>query len=341
MFQTVFDTAALLRPHRLAGFDDLQATSDHPMRALSTESDRFTARVESMDFASVNVVQLSCSGASIVRTERQVRDFDPELCAIVLPLEGRLVVEQARGRADIDHGALALYTSARPFRVHIGASRRGARLLRVHVPRSLVQLLSPRLERLEAQAVPVDRGVGALLADFLRQLYAESPSYAEADLPRLANLVVDLLTAALADRLNETGPSAVAESTLMPRIIGFITEHLDHPELSPPAIAEAHHISVSHLHRLFRAYDTTVGRVIRAQRLERARHDLGDPHLRTVPIYRIASRWGFRDHATFTRAFRAAFGVAPREYRLAATGTDAARGSQAPYDVVALMTSVG
>ncbi|MFG3357423.1 helix-turn-helix domain-containing protein [Streptomyces griseofuscus] len=45
------------------------------------------------------------------------------------------------------------------------------------------------------------------------------------------------------------------------------------------------------------------------------RRDLADPALRDMPVHRIADRWGFKGHPTFTRAFRAAFGTSPQDYR--------------------------
>ena len=51
------------------------------------------------------------------------------------------------------------------------------------------------------------------------------------------------------------------------------------------------------------------------KRLSGARRDLADPALHDLPIHRIATRWGFTDHATFTRAFHAANGIPPRDYR--------------------------
>jgi AraC-like DNA-binding protein len=96
------------------------------------------------------------------------------------------------------------------------------------------------------------------------------------------------------------------------RIQSYIVAHLHDPDLTPGVVAAAHHISVSHLHRLFQTYGVTVSAWIRQQRLERACRDLADP---TVRVNRIAEQWGFTHHAVFTRAFRAAYGIAPSEYR--------------------------
>jgi AraC-like DNA-binding protein len=110
-------------------------------------------------------------------------------------------------------------------------------------------------------------------------------------------------------------PDDTHHRALLLRIDAFVHKQLHDTSLSPSTIASAHHISVGHLHRLFRSRGVTVAGWIRRQRLEGARRDLADPALRDTPVHRIAARWGFKDHSSFTRAFRAAFGTAPTDYR--------------------------
>ncbi|MEU6672169.1 helix-turn-helix domain-containing protein [Streptomyces sp. NPDC046727] len=59
----------------------------------------------------------------------------------------------------------------------------------------------------------------------------------------------------------------------------------------------------------------TVSSWIREQRPAHARRDLADPALRGTPIHMIASRWGFPRAADFSRAFRNACGIPPKDYR--------------------------
>ncbi|MFH0245549.1 helix-turn-helix transcriptional regulator [Streptomyces sp. HK10] len=97
--------------------------------------------------------------------------------------------------------------------------------------------------------------------------------------------------------------------------------------MSPPAIAAAHHISLSHLHRLFRDEGSTVSAFLRDQRLRRIRQDLSDPALRRTPVHTVAARWGLTDPSAFSRAFRIAYGISPSDHRqraLARGGTPAA-----------------
>ncbi|MEV7009171.1 helix-turn-helix domain-containing protein [Streptosporangium sp. NPDC051022] len=99
------------------------------------------------------------------------------------------------------------------------------------------------------------------------------------------------------------------------RIRSFIEQHLGDPRLSPSLIAEAHHISLRSLQRIFQRDDQTVADWIRHRRLERCRRDLAAPLLSARPVHAIAAMWGFPCPQHFSRAFRAAYGMSPQEYR--------------------------
>ena len=96
---------------------------------------------------------------------------------------------------------------------------------------------------------------------------------------------------------------------------GHIDEHLGDPALDPESIAAAHFISRRHLDRLFADGERTVAETIRDRRLERCRRDLEDPARAGDSVLDIAMRWGFVSPAHFSRAFRATYGMTPRELR--------------------------
>ncbi len=279
--------------------------------------------MKALDLSAVNIVELTSSPADIRRTPRLIRDSDPELYSIALPLSGRLMVEQGDRQAVLGKRDLVLYSSSRPVHVHTTANQETGTLLHTQLPRGLLPLPTQKLDRLLAVRISGQDGMGALLAQFLTRLTANSAPYRPADFARLSTVAIDLLTAVLAHHLDadDAPPGDSRRSVLLMRIMAFVHRHLHDPGLSPQTIAAAHHISVSYLHRLFRAHDTTVAAWIRSQRLERIRRDLTDPELRNLPVYKIASRSGFTDHATFTRLFRTACGIAPRDYRQRALRT--------------------
>ncbi|MEU9657006.1 helix-turn-helix domain-containing protein [Streptomyces chartreusis] len=342
MIRTVFHSEDLPAAERLARFDDFLRHCDHPMAVTSSTPDLFRATARALEIGPVSVAELTLSPSVVRRTARLIRQADPELCCVVFARRGRLRVAQAGREAALGERDFALYDSSQPLRVRI-AGRGPATLVRAHVPRALLSPRARRADGLLGRPLPGRAGIGALLTQFLGDVMAgttpdgtaapgpatepyesgePAPPHPSGDAAGLGAVAVDLVAATLAHHLDEEAPAPDEQGpgVLLLRIDAFIEEHLPEPDLSPRAVAAAHHISVSYLHRLFRTRETTVTELIRRRRLERARRDLGDERLRDLPVHRVAARWGFRDHASFTRAFRAAYGVPPSRHRRESSG---------------------
>ncbi|AUH42628.1 AraC family transcriptional regulator [Streptomyces sp. CMB-StM0423] len=192
----------------------------------------------------------------------------------------------------------------------------------VTIPKERLTLPAGSLRRLVGRELPGDQGPGALLAGAVGHVLSSADVYRPTDTARLGTAVLDLVHAHLAHQLEALTPESLdpehRRHALLVRVVDFMRHHLEDPELTPQSVADAHHVSVSYLHRIFRAHTggrETVAGWIRRQRLEHARRDLADPVLAAVPVHRIAARWGYIHAAAFTRNFRAAYGVTPREYR--------------------------
>ncbi|MET9888296.1 helix-turn-helix transcriptional regulator [Streptomyces sp. NPDC006430] len=112
-----------------------------------------------------------------------------------------------------------------------------------------------------------------------------------------------------------------ARQSLLLRVKTFIDAHLADPALSAEAIAAAHHVSVRHPQRLFRAENTTVSGWIRGRRLEECHRELGRPRRTRPAVSAVAHRWGFVSPAHFSRAFRATHGMPPCEWQSRADET--------------------
>jgi AraC-like DNA-binding protein len=184
-------------------------------------------------------------------------------------------------------------------------------------PHTLLPFSVDEVGQLTAVRMPGQRGIGALVSRFLMHLADQAEEYRAPDAVRLSNAALDVLVALLARQLDllSAVPPETHRRALLLRIHAFIDQHLGDPGLSPSMIAAAHHISVRYLYKLFQNHDTSVAGWIRGRRLERCRRDLVDPTLWARPVSAIAARWGFADGAHFSRVFRAAYGIPPREYR--------------------------
>ncbi|MGW4235915.1 helix-turn-helix domain-containing protein [Streptomyces sp. NPDC004749] len=324
MIKTLFRSDDLPPADRLNQFEEFQTITRNPMRVNSERPEDYHATVRAVDLDGVKVAELACAPSELHRSPTLIRKADPEVYSIVYALRGEVGVAQSGREAALGPGRFALYDSSIPFHIRIAADaeaeadgRGTATVVRAQVPRASLPLSRDRVARLLALPLSGRQGVGGLLTQFFTSLTVDPVGYRPTDAPRLGTVSLDLLTATLAHHLDadDRVPGESGRRTLVLRVEAFIRQHLHEPRLSPSDIAAAHHISVSYLHRLFQAHDLTVSAWIRHQRLERARRDLADPALRTVPVHRIAADCGFSDHATFTRAFRAAYDIPPRDFR--------------------------
>ncbi|MFH9355742.1 helix-turn-helix domain-containing protein, partial [Kitasatospora sp. NPDC017646] len=64
------------------------------------------------------------------------------------------------------------------------------------------------------------------------------------------------------------------------------------------------------------------GQWVRQRRLDACRRELERPSRRQTSVSAVAHRWGFVSHSHFSRAFRDAYGISPREWQAYAVQTD-------------------
>jgi AraC family transcriptional regulator len=96
------------------------------------------------------------------------------------------------------------------------------------------------------------------------------------------------------------------------RVLDHIYDHLDEP-LDIDRLAEIACLSPYHWHRIYQAmHGETVASTVRRLRLHRAAGFLANG---TIPIAEIAERSGYSSLQSFTRTFRAVFGMPPAQYR--------------------------
>lgn len=329
MFTTVFDATTWPSAERFTRWCAMADTTLMPTRKHTDHADDFHATAHLLDLGAVRVARLALPQITTRRTAALIARGDPGQYQLMLALRGDIGLEQHGRTAVAGPGQMILCDSSRPFRSWMDGAGEQAVGLLAQFPKALLPLGPRDAERLLAARVDARGGVGALYAGFLTRLGTAAAGYRADDAPRLGGVLLDLATALLAHeaaRHNDDGDghrtedrgSGASHTTQVARIDAFIETHLADPELTPAAIAAAHHISVRSLHRAFQKQGRSVGAWIRTRRLQRCRRDLADPALADLPVHRVAARWGFTRPADFTRAFRAAYGMTPSEFREAA-----------------------
>jgi AraC-like DNA-binding protein len=266
----------------------------------------------------MQVVVLDIMPITVRRTPELISRADPDLLKLFLVCAGgSSVVEQGGRQARLSTGEFAFYDTRRPYEVTCGVDQQPTRVMTFMFPPSLLPLSPSGRRRLTAVRIPGGAGLGDLTSQFLLQLARNVEHYNPTEAARLSTVALEVLATRLARELDvgDWGTPEARRHALLVTVQGFIQQHLGDPRLTPAGVAAHHHMSLRSLHQLFHDEGLTVAGWIRARRLERCRHDLADPVLAARPVAAIAARWGFASAADFSRAFRAAHGLPPAEYR--------------------------
>lgn len=192
------------------------------------------------------------------------------------------------------------------------------------LPRATLAPLVRTPEALHGVVLAGETPLGRLLADHLvgLQEMAAQLSQAEAQplLQATAMLVAACAMPAMAAR--QEGHGAVHTPSLV-LIRRFIENNLASATLSPELLTRQFGVSRPTLYRLFEPYGG-VASYIRRRRLDRCFQEITAAVPERRRIAEIAYGWGFRNEAAFSRSFREAFGMSPREARLARAARPAA-----------------
>jgi AraC-like DNA-binding protein/mannose-6-phosphate isomerase-like protein (cupin superfamily) len=244
------------------------------------------------------------------------RDHVPQLF-LAVQVAGTTVVEQAGSQAVLRPGDMTVYDSTRPYTVE---NRARTELHYFRIPREALALPQRRLDTLLGVRIAREQNpLAAAVGSFFGTL-ATSDALDHPDAARLvAAPGIELVRALLAVHAGADAREPL-EGSLVVRVQQYVRDHLGDRDLGAERIAAAHHVSVRHLYAVLAAAGVSLHATIRDQRLEGSRRDLRDARLAHQAVATVGRRWGFADPSHFGRAFKAAYGVTPSQWRRAADG---------------------
>ncbi len=291
------------------------------------------ARLDAWDVGGLPVLRADLAGDPVLaRSARDAREDVAPTVSFAVQEVGVGMQEQSGARRTVPRGGLVLTEVASPYEyrwVGHGVCRA------VQVPVSRLGLPVDDVRR----ALPLAHRspLYGLVRAHLTEVTRDAERLAEEPLVHaLASATVDLARALLA---SAAGPARsvddVAAETLLTRVRSYVRQHLTDPGLDAGQVAAAHAISVRQLYRVCAAAHVSLEQWIIHQRLEGARAELAAPRSRDRSIAVIARRWGFTDPSYFSRRFRAAFGLTPRDWRRMGAGAVALPRPRTELDLTA------
>jgi len=309
----LLDTAGLPVDERVDAFRAAMGQASVPCRIEHlAPAGRIRARMNLWMYGRANLFTADASGFRLVRTPKHVRMEAPAVVALAVQPHGLGRFSQFGRDQLVRDGDLMLSDLTAPYSFSWTGTG-GSRAFQIPYD----QLALPvDVVRRAGGRLPASPMYG-LVVEHLRRLVRSADELATDPGAAIlgtatTELVRALLVSAAADE-RRTAP--VMADTLLTRVMTHVQQQLTDPELTPARVAAAHSVSVRQLYKAFAAAELSFEQWIIDQRLEHARAELITPSGRRRPIAATAHVCGFRDPSHFSRRFRAAYGLSPRDWQ--------------------------
>ena len=256
-----------------------------------------------------------CSGRTsafrVERTPALARDALEPSIFVNVQLAGSSMVIQDNREAVLHPGDLVIYDSTAPYTL---LNENGMTGEFFRIPHSALAM--PHNMIRQVCAVPLSPGhpLTSLTNDYLRRLAVDPELLTIPNGDLVGHPSIELVRAVIATHLktDEVRVESLAV-TLRLRILEYARRHLNDPSLGAEQIAAVHHISVRHLYSVLAESGISLADWIRTRRLEACRQEL--ERTSDTPIAAVARRNGFANMSSFSRTFRAEYGLSPSEWR--------------------------
>jgi AraC-like DNA-binding protein len=300
-------------PHGASGPRVWQAFRDSVAHIYDTVSlpdpsqeARFT--LSTRTYATPRGILMRCEGTAFTMTRGPaLAERSADQLIIVLQTEGWVDTDSAGRCVRREVGDVAISDYARPF--HSVATDYA--MLIVHLARDSVPAA---LLALEPHGLIFPRGSGAahLIGAAIKELFAQADDLTVGEAEAAIDGIVALTTACARAKL--AGSEVDHVKSKRKTALDYIDAHLSNAQLGPDEIAEAASVSRASLYRLLSA-EGGIRAVLLKRRLDEALRLLLEDDKNARPLKEIAQCCGFGGTSQFARAFRARFGVPPRQYR--------------------------
>ncbi|MFK0113226.1 helix-turn-helix domain-containing protein [Streptomyces sp. NPDC091217] len=317
--QTVVTTESVSPPERFDHWADEMSRMFVAVDSRPASPRPFHGSAASSAIGLLQLTAINAGPIAVRRTSALAAQNGEDCYKVALQVTGTALVEQDGNRDRLAPGDITICDASRPYTF---TYENDFRTVLMMLPRPMLPVRPDALRPLYARRLAGDEGIAPVVGPYLRSLVDQSAACTGAVAGRLMDGTVSLVTALVAERLDRVAPTAPHQAMSL-RIRDYIERNLSDPDLTPDVIAAAHGISRRYLFKLFAAEGSTVSGWIRERRLERCARELSGTEGRDQTISLIASRWGLLDSRHFSRAFKAAYGVTPREFRdRSLTGVD-------------------
>lgn len=272
-----------------------------------SEEARFT--LSSRTYQTPRAILMRSQGTAFIMTRGPALVArSPDQLLIYLKTKGSCDNDWAGRRGRVETGDVQIVDYARPFHsVTTDYANLIVILARESAPAALLSLEPHGL------VFPHESGAAQLIGASMQTLFAQADGLTVNEAEAAIDGILALTTAfARARRLVDEARHVKSRRKI---VLEYIDAHLGNTELGPDEIADGAHVSRASLYRILAA-EGGIRAILLKRRLDEALRLLLADNRGEHSLRDIARRCGFGGTSQFSRAFRARFGLPPRQYRI-------------------------
>ena len=299
---------------RVAYWSALASDAITPMSVDAGRSPAvFTGRLWSHKVGRLAFIRAYSTSVVLRRTPADIARMTQRGFLVTMSEDTRFAVRGKGYEAELKPSDLIVYDLTQPgMTVHSGCTA-----LNVLVPESDFRRYLPGADDLNGLIIRGDRGAGLIAATMIRALATNKEQQLnDCAADHVATAFLHAMAAACAETQGLQLPLEVACGSRRQQITQFVEAHLNDADLSVARVAATFGVSDRYVRMLFEGCREPLSVYIRRRRFEECGRQLRDPRRPSRSISDIALSCGFNSLASFDRAFRAQFGMTPREYRM-------------------------
>jgi AraC-like DNA-binding protein len=274
----------------------------------------FDAEIEVGSVGALNLVAFQNSPLRVEHGQIHISRKSSEHLFLCREISGRLSVEQDGRQITLHPGEMTLLDPALPYSASFAF---GSRTLVLKLPRRELQTRLGKTRSMVARLIQPGSTEDSLTSSFTAGLPALAGQVRPVCGQLAAGFMLDLVALSLAKAVEGTTPRVSSTKAMaILQIRAAINTRLADPALDVQSIADAVGLSVRYANNILASQDTSIGRLILTERLERCRQALEDPVQSGRSVSEVAFGWGFSDLTHFGRCFKKAYGMSPSDYQL-------------------------
>lgn len=307
-----FSTLSYPEEKQLGIWREIMSDVYYSLEIQRNRIDGLRARIRQFDIGDVSITNFDADQQRVFRTRSRISGDPDDSFVFVMPARKELYFSQNGRSGFVKPGGYVLVSTSEFYEL---SCPDGFMNWTVKIPGDAFRKRLPCVDDFTACRFKNNPRMAYIARKYLVSLGMAFGSETPPNASSLARNLIDMLALVIESEVEDCSGETQSQLRIRRRIMTYIRDHIDDPNLTPRSIADANGISVSYLYKLFSACNMTVGSFIIAERLQLAYERLSvGGHARST-VAEIAYSSGFSNLSHFSRVFREKYSISPSAVR--------------------------